>query len=84
MENLFTDEYFMKKALQEAQLAFEKNEIPVGAVVVIDNRIVFCRSNEKFGLFANDFVGFDFNVDHILIDIQCADLCGVIKGLVVP
>ncbi|MCH4553946.1 MULTISPECIES: nucleoside deaminase [Aestuariibaculum] len=40
MENPFDDTYFMKKALQEAELAFDKGEIPVGAVVVIDNRII--------------------------------------------
>lgn len=40
MENIFTDEYFMKKALQEAEMAFEKGEIPVGAIVVIDNRVI--------------------------------------------
>ena len=40
MENIFTDEYFMKKALQEAEMAFEKGEIPVGALVVIDNKII--------------------------------------------
>jgi tRNA(adenine34) deaminase len=40
MENIFTDEYFMKKALQEAEMAFEKGEIPVGAIVVIDNKII--------------------------------------------
>ena len=40
MENLFDDTYFMKKALQEAEIAFEKGEIPVGAVIVIDNRII--------------------------------------------
>jgi len=40
MENIFTDEYFMKKALQEAEVAFEKGEIPVGAVIVIDNRVI--------------------------------------------
>ena len=40
MENPFTDEYFMKKALQEAEIAFEKDEIPVGAIVVIDNKII--------------------------------------------
>ena len=40
MENIFTDEYFMKKALQEAELAFEKGEIPVGAIVVIDNKVI--------------------------------------------
>lgn len=30
----------MKKALQEAELAFEKGEVPVGAIVVIDNKII--------------------------------------------
>lgn len=40
MENPFSDEYFMKKALQEAELAFEKGEIPVGALVVVDNKII--------------------------------------------
>ncbi|MFV0540575.1 MAG: nucleoside deaminase [Aestuariibaculum sp.] len=36
----FDDVYFMKKALQEAEIAFDKGEIPVGAVVAIDNRII--------------------------------------------
>ena len=36
----FDDTYFMKKALQEAEAAFERGEIPVGAVIVIDNRII--------------------------------------------
>lgn len=40
MENPFDDTYFMKKALQEAEEAFSKGEIPVGAVVVIENRII--------------------------------------------
>lgn len=40
MENIFTDEYFMKKALQEAELAFGKGEIPVGAIVVVNNTII--------------------------------------------
>lgn len=40
MENIFSDEYFMKKALLEAQNAFDKGEIPVGAVVVINNQII--------------------------------------------
>ena len=38
--NLFSDEYFMKKALQEAEIAFENGEIPVGAIVVIGNKII--------------------------------------------
>lgn len=40
MINPFTDEYFMKKALQEAEVAFEKGEVPVGAVIVVDNKII--------------------------------------------
>lgn len=40
MENPFDDSYFMKKALQEAEDAFEKGEIPVGAVVVINDRVI--------------------------------------------
>ena len=40
MENPFTDEYFMKKALQEAEMAFDKGEVPVGALIVIDNKVI--------------------------------------------
>ncbi|MDI1257383.1 MAG: nucleoside deaminase [Flavobacterium sp.] len=40
MENIFTDEYFMKKALHEAEMAFDKGEIPIGAVIVIDNKVI--------------------------------------------
>lgn len=36
----FDDSYFMKKALQEAAHAFEKDEIPVGAVIVVKDRII--------------------------------------------
>ena len=36
----FDDTYFMKKALQEAEAAFERGEIPVGALIVIENRII--------------------------------------------
>lgn len=36
----FDDSYFMKRALQEAQLAFEKNEVPVGAVIVMKGQII--------------------------------------------
>jgi hypothetical protein len=33
MINPFTDEYFMKKALQEAEMAFDKGEIPLGLLL---------------------------------------------------
>lgn len=38
--NPFSDEYFMKQALEEAHKAFEVDEIPVGAIVVSNNRII--------------------------------------------
>jgi len=38
--NPYDDSYFMKKALQEAETAFELGEVPVGAVVVVKNRII--------------------------------------------
>ena len=40
MEELFSDEYFMRKALDQAYTAFERGEIPVGAIIVSKNRII--------------------------------------------
>ena len=40
MELLHDDNYFMKQALIEAQKAFEADEVPVGAVISIDNKII--------------------------------------------
>jgi tRNA(adenine34) deaminase len=37
---LYSDEYFMNEALKEAHKALEKDEVPIGAVVVIENRII--------------------------------------------
>jgi tRNA(adenine34) deaminase len=36
----FGDEYFMKKAFAEALQAYEKGEVPVGAVVVAHGKII--------------------------------------------
>lgn len=36
----YDDTYFMKKALQEAETAFEKGEVPIGAVIVVQDRII--------------------------------------------
>ena len=36
----FDDTYFMKKALQEATIAFEKGEVPVGAIIVFKDQII--------------------------------------------
>jgi tRNA(adenine34) deaminase len=35
-----TDEQYMQQALKEAQNAFETGEVPVGAIVVMNNRII--------------------------------------------
>lgn len=40
MEELFSDEYFMRKALDEAFAALEKDEVPVGAIIVSKNKII--------------------------------------------
>ena len=40
MLSIFSDEYFMKEAFKEAQKAFNEDEIPVGAVIVCDNKII--------------------------------------------
>jgi len=40
MINLYTDEYFMKEALKEAHLALDKDEVPIGAVIVCNNRVI--------------------------------------------
>jgi tRNA(adenine34) deaminase len=37
---LYSEKYFMNEALKEAWKALEKDEIPVGAIVVCENRII--------------------------------------------
>jgi tRNA(adenine34) deaminase len=37
---LYSDEYFMNEALKEAQQSLKKNEVPVGAIVVSQNKII--------------------------------------------
>lgn len=34
------DEYFMKLAIKEAKKAYDKREIPVGAVIVYNNKVI--------------------------------------------
>jgi tRNA(adenine34) deaminase len=36
----YNDEYFMRQAFMEAQKAYEMNEVPVGAVIVANNKII--------------------------------------------
>ena len=41
------NEYYMRVAIKEAKKAFKKNEIPVGAVIVCNNKIVSKACNKK-------------------------------------
>ena len=43
---VFSDEYYMKQAFQEAQVALEENEIPIGAVVVCNDKIIARAHNQ--------------------------------------
>jgi tRNA(adenine34) deaminase len=38
--NPYDDTYFMKRAMQEAEMAYDKGEVPIGAVIVINNQII--------------------------------------------
>jgi len=40
MINPFDDEYFMRKALEEAEKAYALDEVPIGAVIVANNVII--------------------------------------------
>lgn len=41
-----TDVFFMKAALEEAEKAFSLNEVPVGAVMVVDQKIIARAHNQ--------------------------------------
>jgi tRNA(adenine34) deaminase len=43
---LFDDDYFMHRALQQAEIAFDAGEVPVGAVAVKDGQIIARASNQ--------------------------------------
>lgn len=47
MDQLASDEYFIKEALKEAKKAYKKGEIPVGAVIVLDGQIISKAHNQK-------------------------------------
>ncbi len=44
--SLYSDEYFMQEAYRQAQYAFEEGEIPIGAVVVCNNRVIAKAYNQ--------------------------------------
>lgn len=40
MEEIYSDEYFMRMALTEANKAFDAGEVPIGAVIVCQNKVI--------------------------------------------
>ena len=40
------DEYFMREAVKEAQKAFSEDEVPVGAIIVFERKIIACGHNQ--------------------------------------
>lgn len=46
MLSIHSDEYFMKQAIAEANKAYESGEVPVGAVVVSNNKIISRGHNQ--------------------------------------
>jgi tRNA(adenine34) deaminase len=46
IEGLHSDEAYMKEALKQARYAFEEGEVPVGAVVVCNNKIIARAYNQ--------------------------------------
>lgn len=46
MLSVHSDDYFMGEAIKQAQLAFDEQEIPVGAVIVCKNRIIARAHNQ--------------------------------------
>lgn len=37
---MYSDEHFMREALKEARSAYDKDEVPVGAVIVCNKRVI--------------------------------------------
>lgn len=46
MLSVHSDDHFMRQALAQAQMAFDSGEVPVGAVIVCDNRIIARAHNQ--------------------------------------
>ena len=43
---VYDDNYYMKLAMQEAQIAFDADEVPIGAVLVYKNQIIAKSHNQ--------------------------------------
>ena len=60
---LTKDEYYLKLAVKEAKKAFDKNEVPVGAIIVIDGKVIAKAHNlketKKNGLYHAEMIAID-------------------------
>ncbi len=48
--NFGSDEYFMKQALDEAVKAYEEGEVPIGAIITVNNRVIARAHNRTEAL----------------------------------
>jgi tRNA(adenine34) deaminase len=90
MAELFSHEYFMKQALAEAQKAFDAGEVPVGAVIVANNKIIGKGHNHTERLndvtahaemqaitAAANYIGAKYLIDCILyVTLEPCIMCG--------
>ena len=44
--SVFSDEYYMQQALNEALIAEENDEVPVGAIIVCNDKIIARAHNQ--------------------------------------
>jgi len=94
MSEIFSDEYYMAKALQEAEAAFEEGEVPIGAIVVVQRRIIGRGYNQTERLndatahaemlaitAASDFLGNKYLTDcDVFVTIEpCAMCAGALR-----
>lgn len=47
IQGLHSDEAYMKEALKQAQYAFDEGEVPVGAIIVCENKIIARAYNQS-------------------------------------
>ena len=73
---MLMDDYFMNMALEEAKLAFEIGEIPVGCVIVRDNVIIAkthnCKESKKNSVMHDELLAVD-RACHVVEDWRLDD-----------
>ena len=67
MIELYDDKYYMRRAIDEAKIALQKDEVPIGAVIVSNNQIIARSHNLTETL--NDVTA------HFFIPFQSFPIC---------